>query len=239
VSHQPIVKVLVQRVALVSALLALVAPSAIGSPLEPTIIGTTGGARLAQAAGNYRSLSSSRSASKVPNTGASSALKRSRSVSINPDPTVKITKLNLPGPKDSSVWFSYYTAGEDALLKGNEAVGKQYLVAALATLETREHLRTDDPFALVRLSALEKCLSDVVEGDAKTKRQSDSPELEKALSNRASVLARIAALNVKILPAGELLRQRSAERAQNAKRDLLVEQEKAKTKDAKDADASL
>jgi hypothetical protein len=144
-------------------------------------------------------------------------------------------KLDIPGPDDSSPWFRTYRAGEDAFAKGDLEQAKSTWLMSLTALEKSPPAdRGRDPFFLVKISALERHLTESYPTDwSKFK---DDPDSELKIRQEQTItLYRIARINERLVPADDLLRIKSAERYQVARRDydkLVKEHQSDKAKQA-------
>jgi hypothetical protein len=126
-------------------------------------------------------------------------------------------KLNLPEP-DSSLWFRYYQAGEDAsITRHDQALAKRYWLAALSEIEKKPPSRSDI-FLSIKLSALEQGLEDLYPKDW-SKEKGDPEKVMKLQAEQVDTLARIAHVNNNIVPHGDLLYTKSEERYQQARAD--------------------
>jgi hypothetical protein len=125
-------------------------------------------------------------------------------------------KLNVP--PDSSLWFRYYQAGEDAMLKHDTELEKKYLLASLSELEKVKSTGPGDIMFLVKISALETYLEDLYPFDW-TKAEGEDANVMKFRGEQVSTLYRIARINERFTDATDLLRTKSKEHYENVRRD--------------------
>ncbi len=128
---------------------------------------------------------------------------------------VATAKLKLPFP-DSSLWFRYYQAGEDASLAKHDDVAKKYWMASLAELEKHPPAKDSDTFLSVKLSALEAGLMNLYPNDW-SKEKGDRTEILEKRKEHVALLSRIANINTFYAPPNDLFRTKANERYATAK----------------------
>lgn len=119
-------------------------------------------------------------------------------------------KLDV-GIADTSLWFRYFRAGEDAQLKKNDSLAKQYWLQSLTELEKVKTHVTDDLNELVKISALEQALTMAYPKDW-SKLEIPQDEVMKQRNEQVNTLYRIAQINDRWVPKGNLLLTKSKER---------------------------
>jgi hypothetical protein len=119
---------------------------------------------------------------------------------------------------DGALWFSYFRAGEDAQLKNNESWAKRYWLQSLSEIEKVNSHATDDLDELVKISALEQALTNAYPKDW-SNLQMPKDDAMNLRREQMSTLYRIARLNDRWVPKGNLLLTKSRERYMIARRD--------------------
>jgi hypothetical protein len=130
------------------------------------------------------------------------------------------TKLDqtLPMP-NNSLWCRYYSAGEDASIKNDEALAKKYYMASLAELEKHPQTKGSDIFMSVRLSALESALMEGYPHDWSKEEEKNPAHVMDERKEQVNVYQRIARINEYYAPPEDLLRIKAKERYETVRKD--------------------
>jgi hypothetical protein len=130
--------------------------------------------------------------------------------------TNQIKQLDFPGQRDTSLWYRYYQAGEDALTKNDRDRAKAYLMAALGEIEKHPPDGKKDMFLAVKVSALQVYLTDMYPKDWSTHLSDKDKELD-LRKEQVQTLYRVAQMNARLAPPGDLLISKSRERYETAR----------------------
>lgn len=125
--------------------------------------------------------------------------------------------MGLPVPC-YDLWYRYYGAGEKALKSHDEALAKRNFLASLAELEkvtTRQSSK--DLFFMVRISGIEKRLTDLYTNKVTATTGDDQKELA-VRKEQVEVLDRLARVNRRIITPNDRLVIASQERYEAARK---------------------
>lgn len=176
---------------------------------------TTGKSKTQTAQSNQSNPNQSNSSKTVKVPIAIGADGRQILVNITP-PVRSQVKLKLP-VSDSSLWFRYYQAGEEAsLTRHDKDLAKKYWMASLSELEKHPPAKGSDMFLSVKLSALEAGLMNLYPSDW-SKESGDSDAILSRRKEHVELLQRIANINTFYAPKDDLFRIKANERYALAK----------------------
>lgn len=135
-----------------------------------------------------------------------------------PEKSTPVDFCGLP-TTNTSLWYRYFSAGDDAFKKQDEETAKRYFFGALSELEKLNAPQRQDFFFIIRLSMLEQRMETMYKDDL-AKISDDKPEKLKLKGEEVQVLDRIANINRKLVRRGNRLLTASIERSEKAREEF-------------------
>lgn len=119
--------------------------------------------------------------------------------------------IGLPTTMDQSMWYRFFVAGEQCMIKGSPDSARRYWSAALSALESNPRpINSQDIFFSVKLSALEQCYTESFPRDF-SRYNTGEQELHERME-QVEALRRMANLNARLISPRDRLVWRSRDR---------------------------